>query len=462
MKSRKLNIILIIAFLIYIFTVLWYTVIHRSLYIQNAQFELFWSYKKWFAGDRDLGNEIMANVAMFVPFGFLLSAVLPRFPRFPDSLAGVERAENRSSGKTHKWVFVIIAAALFSILIETFQFFLMRGLCEFDDVVSNVSGAAVGAGLHMVVKRLKWVQVVIGTVFTISCIAVIIIGRNDDGVKADITPRMFCFQVEEASFSVSLDDQNDVDEREDTGRNCGEIDITGFAFRYERETVPPIIILKSSESGKRIKLSTEQVQRQDVNDYFLCEYDYTMSGFRAHGIVDKGEYEIMVQWPWTIPLATGVFINSDGIRYTADKNFMAPDIAAAPGLADIVENGVLRVYRPDYHCWVYQKDGSLYWIVDSDFNFEDDGKTYIQYQLWTTQVNNLPAKRLENNWLWDNIGGCFERYELEGEFGPYRVMRRELPTEYSITSIVTGYHKDGEWIWKNYFRPVYDVNFLGN
>ncbi|OON86081.1 hypothetical protein BXO88_09620 [Oribacterium sp. C9] len=461
MRSRKLNIILIIALGIYIFTVLWYTVIHRSLQIQNAQFELFWSYKKWFAGDKDLGIEIMANVAMFVPFGFLLSAVLPRFPRFSCLPAGAESAEDRSTekaGKAQSWVYVIIAAALFSLLIETLQFFLMRGLCEFDDVVSNVTGAAVGAGLYAVVKRWKLAQVIIGTVFTIFCIAVIITGRNDEGVKADMTSRMFCFQVDEASFSVSSDDLYNVDERGESGRNCGEIDITGFAFRYERQTVAPTIILRSTESGKKIKLSTEQFQRSDVNAYFLCEYDYTMSGFRAHGIVEKGEYEIMVQWPWMIPLPTGVFVNSDDIRYASEKDFKAPDIGAAPGLSEIVENGILRVYRPDYHCWVYQKDGSLYWIVDPDFNFEEDGKTYIQYQLWTTQVANLPAKRLEKNWLWDNIGGNFERYELEGEFGSYRVMKRELPTEYSITSIVTGYHKDGEWIWKNYFRPVYKIS----
>ena len=68
----------------------------------------------------------------------------------------------------------------------------------------------------------------------------------------------------------------------------------------------------------------------------------------------------------------------------------------------------------------------------------------------------FPQKRLDNNWLWDNIGGNFEDYEIQGDFGEYRVMRRELPTEYPITAIVTGYHKDGKWIWRNYFRPIYE------
>jgi len=149
--------------------------------------------------------------------------------------------------------------------------------------------------------------------------------------------------------------------------------------------------------------------------------------------------------------STGVYINSDGVYYASKNDFEAPEIDA-----DFIQKGVVRVYRPDFHCWVYQYEGSLYWIVDQDFNFEEDNTTYIQYQLWTTQTENLPPKRLDNNWLWDNIGGNFEDYEIQGDFGDYRVMRRELPTEYPTTAIVTGYHKDGKWIWRNYFRPIYE------
>ena len=94
--------------------------------------------------------------------------------------------------------------------------------------------------------------------------------------------------------------------------------------------------------------------------------------------------------------------------------------------------------------------------MNRDFYFEPDGTTYIQYQLCTTQTENLPEKRLAHGNLWDNIGGHFEKYEIEGDFGEYRVMKREIPTEYSVTSIETGYYKNGEWIWKNYFRPLYE------
>lgn len=406
----------------------------RTLVIHNAQFELFWSYKKWFAGDTDLGYEILANMAMFIPFGFLCSAVYPANIHYPSFICG-GRKERTKSGR--KAAVVIVSAILFSLAIETLQLVLMRGLFEWDDVISNTVGVIIGLLLYSLVKRWKYVPMIISAIFTITCLAVAITGHNVGGVEADITPRLFCFQVED---SVLQD---------------GELNLSGFAFRYDHETRKPTIILRSTETGKRITLDTEQVARPDVNEYFACEYDYSYSGFNAFGRVDDQEYEILIRWPWSVALSTGVYIDSNTIRYSPAESFRAPDTSDAPDLKEIVEDGVPRVYRPDYHCWVYQKGWSLYWIVDQDFNFEDDGSTYIQYQLNTTQKEKLPQKRIENGWFWDNIGGHFEKYELTGNFGSYRVMRREIPTAYSVTSIETGYYKNGEWIWKNFFRPVY-------
>lgn len=266
----------------------------------------------------------------------------------------------------------------------------------------------------------------------IACFMVVIHNHGSGGIEADSISRAYCFQVDSVIY---------------TGH---EMEMRGFAFRYEHPSSEYSLLLRS-EDGRRVELEKEIVPRSDVNNYFLCDYDYTSSGFAARAEVSEGEYEVLIKWPWSIPLSTGVFINSDGVYYASEKDFKAPEI-----VVDFIQKGVVRVYRPDFHCWVYQYEGSLYWIVDQDFNFEEDKTTYIQYQLWTSQTENLPQKRLDNNWLWDNIGGNFEEYELQGDFGEYRVMRRKLPTEYPVTAIVTGYHKDGKWIWRHYFRPIYE------
>ena len=74
-KRQKYSLVFLLA---YLAAVLWFTVYRRPLRIQTAQLELLWSYKAWLAGDTNMGKQIVANVAMFVPFGFLLSAILPK------------------------------------------------------------------------------------------------------------------------------------------------------------------------------------------------------------------------------------------------------------------------------------------------------------------------------------------------------------------------------------------------
>ena len=194
------------------------------------------------------------------------------------------------------------------------------------------------------------------------------------------------------------------------------------------------------------------VSRPDVNHYFHGNRDYTNTGFSAQGEVDStNEYEVFIQWShWTMPLSTGVYIKGDSVRYAAESQYKEPELSSL-----FISQGTLRLYRPEDHCWVYQYDNSLYWVADQEYYFEPDGSTYIQYQLWTTQPEKLPQNRIDNGWYWDNIGGNFEDYEIRDNFGKYRVMRREIPLQYSITSIETGYYVDGEWKWKGFFRPIY-------
>ena len=165
----------------------------------------------------------------------------------------------------------------------------------------------------------------------------------------------------------------------------------------------------------------------------------------------------MIGWPLAKLVSTGVYILGEDVHRVAyEENLAGTGRFKMPDLSTgFIKNGTLLLYRPDVHTWIFQYDGSLYWVVGEGFHFEDDGTTKIQYQLWTTQLQNLPSDRIKKNYIWDNIGGYFEKYELSGDFGKYRVMCSKLPTEYSITSILTGYYKDGEWVWVNSFRPAY-------
>ena len=86
---------------------------------------LFWSYENW----REGWEQIVANVAVFVPLGFLL-------------------------GLLTGWKGVL-AGAGFSLLIELLQLLLRRGVFEFDDLFHNTLGALLGVSLAVLLLRLK-------------------------------------------------------------------------------------------------------------------------------------------------------------------------------------------------------------------------------------------------------------------------------------------------------------------
>ena len=308
----------------------------------------------------------------------------------------------------------LFLSILLSLVIELLQLFTFHGLFEFDDIMNNTIGVVIGwaAGRRIADKWKTWMGVA-SVAFVSICILI-------TPTSVPNIPNILCFQVE-----------ND---------GCG------FCFRIDKPLPYTIKIRDATGKTREIKAQTG-IERPEVAEYFGEEYRY--SGFRMKLPSDNGEIIIYYNPLLTIP--TGVFVSESELRYTREKNNSSPTITVP-----FVTEGKLLVCRPDFHCWVYQYEGSLYWIADQDFCFEDDGTTYVQYHLWTTQTEKLPQHRLENKWLWDNIGGYFEDYEIQGNFGEYRVMKRELPTVYPIVSILTGYYKDGKWIWKEYFRPYYD------
>lgn len=238
--------------------------------------------------------------------------------------------------------------------------------------------------------------------------------------------------------------------------------LQGFAFKLDKNAEEGVfeIVLEDIESGKRYFPKMEYMERKDVNEYFLCEYDYIKSGFEATinaGKLDLEEknYEVLLRMQGERQTyQTGTYISKGTLMYANPTEFQPLDVEGT-GLENIVENGVLRVYRPDYQVYVYQYEGELYWIVGEKYGVNTEGDTKIEYQLETTQVGNLPQQRLDNQWYWDNLGFYFAAHELkELDTGDYRVAKKSLPEEYAISYIWTG-KNEGEWVWLQFFRPYY-------
>lgn len=90
----------------------------------------FWSYDAIQEGRHELIAEILINMIMFIPIGFLLSTIL----------------------KPNKWWIILIIGMGISFSIEYLQFAMKKGLAELDDLMHNVIGCMLGGGLHLFLK----------------------------------------------------------------------------------------------------------------------------------------------------------------------------------------------------------------------------------------------------------------------------------------------------------------------
>lgn len=252
-----------------------------------------------------------------------------------------------------------------------------------------------------------------------------------------------------------------VDAVEQNGRN---VELTGFAFKLDTNSKEGTfeIVLRDIDTEELYFPEMKYEKRTDVNEYFLCEYDYLNSGFIATikakklGLEEK-DYEVLLKMKGEKKTyQTGTYISKGELMYVNPKEYVPLEVAGTD-LEPIVENGVLRVYRPDYGMYVYQYEGELYWIAESTYGFVE-GDTFVQCNVDTTQISRLPERRLEKQLFWGNIGFWFCKRELfEENFEDYRVAKRALPIEYSVEKIWTGNYID-EWIWRQYFRPYYQFN----
>ena len=218
----------------------------------------------------------------------------------------------------------------------------------------------------------------------------------------------------------------------------------------------------NSSTNKGIPLSVSRIIRNDVNEYFKCEYDYSKCGFVAKTNLSEidfynGKYQIVfkVKAEGVEGISTSTFIDNGVLKYVDPRDYMELEVENTD-LEEIVEKGYCVLSYPQQHICIYQYEQKLYWIAEQGYTFDESTRTYMQYQLETTQFNKLPRNRIEKGNYWSDIGGPFEAYEVTDTLncGKYRVSVRDIPQEYSITWIYTGCYID-KWIWRRDFRPVY-------
>jgi glycopeptide antibiotics resistance protein len=122
-------------FLGYVIFVLCYTVVFRNCRATQIYFlRPLWSYTMLYYKKI---AEIVLNVLMFMPIGFLYGG----------------------SKKKVRWVEVLCIGLGLSVVIEVMQLLTRRGVCSIDDVIHNTIGCLIGYGLFRLFYMMKpWLQ----------------------------------------------------------------------------------------------------------------------------------------------------------------------------------------------------------------------------------------------------------------------------------------------------------------
>ena len=98
------------------------------------ELELFWSYRLWIFGKNiALGMEILNNMLLFFPLGFVLTDALKKCPF---------------------WAVLLVSGTIIC-AIEFSQFYFKIALFEFDDIFNNVLGALMGWCVFHILRSLR-------------------------------------------------------------------------------------------------------------------------------------------------------------------------------------------------------------------------------------------------------------------------------------------------------------------
>ena len=100
------------------------------------EWELFWTWRAVLDGRTGMIREIIYNVLMLIPFGFLLPVAL-----------GGSRDSLPSSKRRRYFLLTVLTGFCCSAAIEALQLILKCGLFEFDDIVYNTLGVLAGYGI---------------------------------------------------------------------------------------------------------------------------------------------------------------------------------------------------------------------------------------------------------------------------------------------------------------------------
>ncbi|MBE5951260.1 MAG: hypothetical protein E7260_06640 [Lachnospiraceae bacterium] len=249
----------------------------------------------------------------------------------------------------------------------------------------------------------------------------------------------------------------------------GVMTLAGWAMRLNSVNKDVYLVLNEVDGTEQILLETKTIEREDVEEYFKPGWEFGEVGFDA--TVKQTEikkdtcYEILLYLKYETEqkkedgtsvtvtsekkIASGKYLYNGGLYRYDSRTFTEPEFKDA-FMQEVVKQGELYFYGAEEDMWIYEYQGSMYWIAGEKFGFDEEGSTYIPYHTYTWEREKLPEKDQTDGYR--NFDFRFEHREcvFDEKEESYRVATRELPEEYLVTMVRTGlYDYDArKWLWK--------------
>lgn len=311
--------------------ILYMTILSRTVSLtRECHFIPFGRWLAWLSGNGTIGREIVENIALFVPFGYMAMSLF--------SMLNV-----RKSG-----VLTVLLAMLFSIGIELLQYYSGRGTAEIDDVLNNTLGAVIGILLYRLAAVFLDKQKNAGKIVLSGILPALLVAACLYGCFS-IAGRVGMTNLRTDQFWFSIDEVNG---EEFKGR-C--------SFYDHPETEYQIFLVDGTKK---------------------MEADLTCNGenFIAKAAQTDRKVEVKVHFKGYPMMPTGVFLNGGKAEYVAGTISAPP--APRPG-------AVLKACSEEHGCYVYQDGEELLWLISPDISLNTELVCHLQ----ATKREFLPEKR---------------------------------------------------------------------
>ena len=408
-NGKLLMIFLFICYLVILFGA---TLMSRSnVYSSTLSSHLLSSYKEaWYNFSFTAWRNLVLNILMFVPMGFLLPIIFKWQNRF--------------------WK-VCLSSLSVSIMIELMQYITKRGVVEVDDVFNNTLGAFIGYGLLSLlvlicfkIKKKKWIQagktiiLQIPFIGTILCFLIIFLVYQNQ-TYGNLASH-YIDKVNMNSFSIDLN--------------------TDLSSEEKVEPVYQIEIASQEELTAEANAIFTKLN-SEVNESQLDIYQDTI----VYTSMDNN-YSLWMDYKgkttWFID-----YTNQEQTNYTKYDENQVRDI--------LKDYGIIVPESSDFSC---EQDGTYCFSDDLDI-VEDN---MIDGKLVCTITEKGEIKEYHNNIIYynkyENVTCISEKeaYELiqQGKF----LYSDSNEKSISIELVEVSYEMDS----KGFFQPVYEFAAKGN